>query len=385
VFARMADPLYTPAEGSGENKGDSSPYINHNIFALIKLRFLDMAKNYKMKWGSFDLELRLGYGGLYGSEPFFQLSEMLSYMFAAGKVFQIGFYLAFTEGVALTKRKVGGYISWGPTTDGRSGQIAIIEGDKNEFWLSFGLRMALGFGGKGKRQKKVDEDLGQGESDYAEQMKIMDSDGDGLSNYAEMMLGTDSTNKDSDGDTLPDGVEDANRNGARDAGETNPGMADTDVGGVNDGWEVTNGYDPFDPEDDDRDLDGVMDDVDACPGTPQGSEVGTSGCPTLTESVVLEQVTFVEGTSELNPEAYSQLDQYAMILMQDPGLEVVILVFGPPGGKAKKVKQETEDQAIAIRDYLVMRGVDEARITISGEGKAPDGPKVELQPIIPMF
>jgi outer membrane protein OmpA-like peptidoglycan-associated protein len=101
--------------------------------------------------------------------------------------------------------------------------------------------------------------------------------------------------------------------------------------------------------------------------------------------VILDQVTFVEGTAELNPEAYTQLDQYAMILLQDPELEIVILVFGPPSGNKKKIKKTTEAQADAIKDYLVMRGLDEARIVVSGEGKAPDGPKVELQPIIPLF
>ena len=71
--------------------------------------------------------------------------------------------------------------------------------------------------------------------------------------------------------------------------------------------------------------------------------------------------------------------------LQDPSLEVVILVFGPPSGNKKKVAKLTEDQADTIKDYLVMRGMDEAHIVVSGEGKAADGPKVELQPIIPLF
>jgi outer membrane protein OmpA-like peptidoglycan-associated protein len=249
------------------------------------------------------------------------------------------------------------------------------------------MRMALGFGTwKAKGEKKEDEfGEGGGGSEYAEQMKLMDQDGDGLSDYAEMMLGTDATKRDSDGDTIPDGIEDANVNGVRDPGETNPAMWDSDMGGVNDGWELQNGYDPMNPDDDDRDTDGVLDDQDSCPGTEPGAEVGDAGCPTLTESVILDQVTFVEGTAELNPEAYTQLDQYAMILLQDPALEVVILVFGPPSGNKNKVKKMTEDQATAIKDYLIMRGLAEERLVVSGEGKSSDGPKVELQPIIPLF
>ena len=387
IFSRFEDPLYRPEEGGGPNNGDKNPYIAHHIFLVTKLRLLDLARaKYKKKWGSLDLELRWGYGGLYGSHSFFQMSQGLSYMFALGNVFQLGFYLAFNEAIAFAKRKVTGQIPWGPTGDGRTGVITAFEGDKNEVWMSFGMRMAVGFADLGKKKEKPDDEFGDtGDSEYAEQMKIMDQDGDGLSDYAEMMLGTDPTKRDSDGDTIPDGIEDANVNGVRDPGETNPAMYDTDVGGVNDGWEIQNGYDPLNPDDDDRDLDGILDDVDACPGTPPGSEVGTAGCPTLTESVILDQVTFVEGTSELNPEAYTQLDQYAMILLQDTSLEVVILVFGPPSGNKKKIQKNTEDQAETIKDYLVMRGLEEARIVVSGEGKASDGPKVELQPIIPLF
>jgi outer membrane protein OmpA-like peptidoglycan-associated protein len=387
VFARMVDPNYRPEELKGENRGDKSPYIAHHIFLLTKLRLLDFAgAKYKRKWGSLDLELRWGYGGLYGKHSFFQMSQGLSYMFALGNVFQLGFYLSFNEAIAFVPRENNPVpITWGPTADGRTGAITAFEGDKNEVWMSFGMRMAIGFADFKKKPKKEDEFGDTGESEYAEQMKLMDQDSDGLSDYAEMMLGTDAKNRDSDGDTIPDGIEDANVNGVRDPGETNPAMYDTDVGGVNDGWEIQNGYDPMNPDDDDRDLDGVMDDVDACPGTPPGSEVGSAGCPTLTESVILDQVTFVEGTSELNPEAYTQLDQYAMILLQDPELEVVILVFGPPSGNKKKISRLTEDQAEIIKDYLVMRGLDEARIVVSGEGKASDGPKVELQPIIPLF
>ncbi len=386
IFSRFEDPLYRPEEGGGPNQGDSSPYIAHHIFLLLKLRLLDMAgAKYQRKWGSLDFEVRLGYGSLYGNHSFFQMSQGLSYMFALGNVFQLGFFMSLNEAIAFTKRKVTGQIPWGPTSDSRTGVITAFEGDKNEIWLSFGMRMAIGFADFGKKKKKEPDEFGEGESEYAEQMKIMDQDGDGLSDYAEMMLGTDATKRDSDGDTIPDGIEDANVNGVRDPGETNPAMYDTDVGGVNDGWEIQNGYDPLNPDDDDRDLDGVLDDVDSCPGTPPGSEVGTAGCPTLTESVILDQVTFVEGTAELNPEAYNQLDQYAMILMQDSALEVVILVFGPPSGNKNKIAKLTQDQADTIKDYLVMRGLDEARIVVSGEGKDSDGPKVELQPIIPLF
>jgi outer membrane protein OmpA-like peptidoglycan-associated protein len=390
IFARTEDPLYRPDEGGGSNKADKTAYIAHFIRAFfLKLRLLDFAgKKYERKWGSLDLDLDvLDITYLYGGSWYLGTSQTLSYMFAVGDTFQIGMYVSMVEAFTLDKRpSTTNGMSW--DVDGRTGAIDlnVWEGNLNEMWLSFGMRMALGFADWGKKKKAAPEDeFGGVESDYAEQMKLMDQDGDGLSDYAEMMLGTDATKRDSDGDTVPDGIEDANNNGIRDPGETHPAMYDSDMGGANDGWEIANGYDPNNPDDDDRDLDGVVDDVDLCPGSQQGAEVGTTGCPTLTEAVVLDEVTFVEDTAELNPEAYNQLDQYAMILMQDPDLEVVILVFGPPKGNAKKIKKTTEDQATAIKDYLILRGLAEERIVVSGEGKSPDGPKVELQPIIPLF
>ncbi len=70
-----------------------------------------------------------------------------------------------------------------------------------------------------------------------------DPDGDGLTNLEEYRLGTDPFAEDSDGDGLSDWDE-AHRYG------TNPAMADTDGGGRSDGFEVANGGNPLDPDDD---------------------------------------------------------------------------------------------------------------------------------------
>ena len=66
--------------------------------------------------------------------------------------------------------------------------------------------------------------------------------------------------KDSDGDGLPDGVEDANRNGSQDSGETSTRNRDSDGDGLSDGLEVKvlytdplNASDPGSYTDDDGD------------------------------------------------------------------------------------------------------------------------------------
>jgi|GEM_PF-2354334 len=90
-----------------------------------------------------------------------------------------------------------------------------------------------------------------------------DSDGDGLPDNLEDKNGngrldpgeTDPLNPDTDGDGLLDGEEDANQNGAVDAGETDPTSNDTDGDGLPDGWEIHNSLDPL-RNDVNGDLDG---------------------------------------------------------------------------------------------------------------------------------
>ncbi|MEZ4279816.1 MAG: hypothetical protein R3F21_09415 [Myxococcota bacterium] len=64
-----------------------------------------------------------------------------------------------------------------------------------------------------------------------------DADGDGLTDALENLSCSSSQDADSDDDGIPDGLEDANRNGLVDAGETHPCVADSDGDGHPDGAE----------------------------------------------------------------------------------------------------------------------------------------------------
>lgn len=79
---------------------------------------------------------------------------------------------------------------------------------------------------------------------------------------------TDPLNSDTDGDGLADGDEDLNKNGQTDASESDPLNADTDGDGMQDGWEVYYGFDPFaDSGQDDTDGDGYTNLVEYNSGT----------------------------------------------------------------------------------------------------------------------
>jgi hypothetical protein len=64
---------------------------------------------------------------------------------------------------------------------------------------------------------------------------LQDSDGDGVPDATEVAYGTDKNNPDTDGDGLVDGVEDRNKNGQFELGETNPRKKDSDCDGLLDG------------------------------------------------------------------------------------------------------------------------------------------------------
>ncbi len=98
-----------------------------------------------------------------------------------------------------------------------------------------------------------------------------DPDGDGLTNAVEVAGGTLPGNPDSDGDGILDGIEDADRDGIVDAGETDPAVVDTDGDGIPDGIEDAN-HDGVvdagetDPTVVDTDADGLDDGVEDANG-----------------------------------------------------------------------------------------------------------------------
>jgi Ca-activated chloride channel family protein len=101
-------------------------------------------------------------------------------------------------------------------------------------------------GGEGEQEQQQGEQeqpqqQDQQQDQQQEQSGGQDSDQDGLPDEVERSgeNPTDPENPDTDGDRLPDGAEDLNRNGQVDEGETDPNNPDTDGDGVGDGEEAS--------------------------------------------------------------------------------------------------------------------------------------------------
>jgi outer membrane protein OmpA-like peptidoglycan-associated protein len=112
----------------------------------------------------------------------------------------------------------------------------------------------------------------------------------------------------------------------------------------------------------DSDLDGVYDDEDKCPGTPEGATVNSIGC------WVLKGLLFDQGKWNINPQAYSALDEVISILEKNPHLKLEIQGHTDNLGPAKHNQRLSELRAKMIRGYLVKKGIDEKRLTWVGYG-----------------
>lgn len=143
----------------------------------------------------------------------------------------------------------------------------------------------------------------------------------------------------------------------------------------------------------DTDGDGVIDDLDQCPGTAAGVEVDETGCPlpepepepvcappvpgqpiTLEgcaagDTVVLSGVTFDFDTARLTPNARTILDGVADALLAAPQIKVEL------GGHTDALGTDVYNLALskrrsqAVMDYLAERGVETGRMSAVGHGE----------------
>ncbi len=122
----------------------------------------------------------------------------------------------------------------------------------------------------------------------------------------------------------------------------------------------------------DADVDGVCDGLDECPDTPLGTAVDEKGCPIKPETVALswaEGLTFALGSATLTPQAESVLDGLVDLANKHPDTVVEIGGYTDSTGSAVFNQRLSEQRAMAVRNYMVLKGVPPDRLIAVGYGE----------------
>lgn len=123
----------------------------------------------------------------------------------------------------------------------------------------------------------------------------------------------------------------------------------------------------------DSDGDGVNDEEDKCPNRP--GPASNQGCPEIKKEVIekvniaAKNVFFATGSYKLLPKSYKSLNEVADILKSDDLLKIQIDGHTDSQGDDAKNQILSQNRAKAVRDYLVSKGVPEARTNSTGYGE----------------
>jgi outer membrane protein OmpA-like peptidoglycan-associated protein len=137
-----------------------------------------------------------------------------------------------------------------------------------------------------------------------------------------------------------------------------------------DGFQDTDGC-----PDPDNDGDGVLDAIDKCPNTPRGIKVAATGCPLAQEikaTLILEGVNFETDKADLDPLSAAILDGVAESLLAWPDVRIEVGGHTDSTGSAEWNRTLSQARAGTVRQYLIDNGVAANRITAKGYG--PDRP-----------
>lgn len=189
-------------------------------------------------------------------------------------------------------------------------------------------------------------------------MGCPDSDNDGITDMDEAKLGTDPKNPDTDGDGIKDGVENANKNGMVDMGESNP-------------------LDPCDPNEKaeacDMDKDGVVNAADKCPAI--AGPKSNKGCPELKQedkeviNLAIKNVQFETASAVLKAESKPILDKVAEIMKKYPHYSLNMAGHTDNRGDAAMNLELSKNRARTCYEYLAAKGISTKRMSHNGYGE----------------
>lgn len=236
-----------------------------------------------------------------------------------------------------------------------------------------------------------------------------DTDGDGVPDKDDKCSGENGTSAtngcpDKDGDSIPDKEDkcpdvaglvkyagcpapDADKDGVADDEDKCPGVAgvakyngcpvpDKDGDGINDDEDkcidIAGSAKYKGCPVPDTDMDGVNDDEDKCP-LKSGSKAN-NGCPVVEKDMIEEinraahNILFDVNSDNIKATSYIALDKIANIMLKNEGMKMDIEGHTDNTGSVRHNQVLSGKRALAIKIYLVNKGVSHERLTASGFG-----------------
>ncbi len=120
----------------------------------------------------------------------------------------------------------------------------------------------------------------------------------------------------------------------------------------------------------DSDGDGVIDELDKCPDTPDGVKVDEKGCPPAAEqgSIIFRNIQFDLNKATLGEGSYPILDEVTDYMKANAGVKMEVQGHTCNLGTAAYNLRLSDQRATTVRDYLVKNGVADDRLTAKGYG-----------------
>lgn len=92
----------------------------------------------------------------------------------------------------------------------------------------------------------------------------------------------------------------------------------------------------------------------------------------IDQQIILNNVFFERGRSDIKPSSYPELNRFVQTLKMNPEIEIEVQGYTNNIGDRQALIDLSEQRAVAVKNYLISKGISESRITTKGYG--PDNP-----------
>ena len=121
----------------------------------------------------------------------------------------------------------------------------------------------------------------------------------------------------------------------------------------------------------DTDGDGIFDYVDKCPGTPKNTKVDKNGCPPVGEELlILTGINFAFDSAKLDKPSETIIDRAVQNLKRNPKMTVLIEGHTDSIGPEDYNMGLSVRRARAVKDYMVSQGIAKERLSVKGFGES---------------